>query len=94
MRSWYENGQLKREGIFFGLKKNGLHRHWHKNGQLSNEINFVNLKAEGLRRSWHENGQLSTEGNFVNKTWPIKSLAFIFEILCFIILHSFLLLYS
>ena len=65
-REYYQNGQLKSEGIFTNGLKEGLHREWGDNGILLLEGLYVKGKANGLMKWFHERGHLAGEGDMIN----------------------------
>jgi antitoxin component YwqK of YwqJK toxin-antitoxin module len=62
-KTYYENGQLEKEGAKKDGKQEGLWKTYHENGQLELEENFKDGERDGLCKYYHENGQLKEEGN-------------------------------
>lgn len=63
-KTYYESGQLKKEGV----RKNGLlegqSKEYYASGKLESEMFFKDGKPEGPAKFYYENGQLKVEGFF------------------------------
>ena len=62
--SYYENGQIKKEGNYMNGWYYGSWNSYYENGQIESKENFSNQKREGKWISYYENGQIKTEGNY------------------------------
>ena len=66
-RSWYENGQIKKEISWKDGRETGPFIEWYENGQKKRELqNQVRGKQNGTHLCWYENGTLSQKGFFVD----------------------------
>jgi antitoxin component YwqK of YwqJK toxin-antitoxin module len=65
-KTYYDNGQLKSEGIYRNGKKDGLHKEWTSDGILMLEGVYVNGKANGLMIWYHGEGHMAAKGSMVN----------------------------
>lgn len=63
---YYENGQIKRTGMFSNGKNNGKWTWHYENGNKKIEGHFVNGKRNGLWTTWDLQGNKLTEGNYEN----------------------------
>lgn len=84
-RFWYDDGQLKEEGVRIPKNKNdnkndkdfnldGVWKKWWANGQIRTERYFIDGKTEGVTKEWYSNGNLEEEGSYSldKKTGPWK----------------------
>tara|TARA_Y100000739_G_C20317014_1_gene332586 strand:+ start:46 stop:618 length:573 start_codon:yes stop_codon:yes gene_type:complete len=61
---WYENGQMKRKGIYIDEKENGLWTEWYENGQKKFDFNYKDGERDGLSTYWFETGLKYSERNY------------------------------
>ena len=60
-RMWFDNGNLKSENYWSGVKLEGPAKLWHSNGNLKQSGVLVEGQLNGLVRSFFSNGQLQQE---------------------------------
>ena len=66
--NWYENGNLKSNGVRTEYFESGLWTYWYDNGNKRAEGIFVDKDERGGKwRFWHNNGQMACSG--VHKGW-------------------------
>ena len=65
-KEFYENGQIKSEGVFKAEKKEGLHKEWQSNGVLILEGYYENGIANGIMKWYHDKGFLAGVGLMKN----------------------------
>ena len=59
---WYDNGQIKSEGLLNSGYENGLWKYWYKNGKIKEEIIYCGSgEYDGLWTKWSENGEKTVE---------------------------------
>ena len=63
-KSYNRNGQIKEEGVLFGLQK--PEKSYFENGQLQLEGTYKDGKEDGIWKQYHENGQLKQENTYKN----------------------------
>ena len=61
IKSYYDNGALKKDIPYKDGKKEGLSKAYYKNGNLLSEDNYKDDKLEGLSKVYYENGNLIAE---------------------------------
>jgi antitoxin component YwqK of YwqJK toxin-antitoxin module len=76
---WYENGQIKQEGIFKAGKFNGKWTFWYANGQTKLEGIYKDDERNGWVKLWHKNGQISEEGLYEDGSLLAKKVYKYFE---------------
>ena len=59
--SYYENGQIKKEGNFKDGKEDGKWTYYYENGQIKEEVNFKNGEQDGKWTYYYEDGTLQKE---------------------------------
>ncbi|MBL4796021.1 MAG: hypothetical protein JKY50_01265 [Oleispira sp.] len=63
-KHYYDNGNLKEEGVYEDGLREGYWKFFYKNGQLHSEGSFVKGKEEGIVKCYCENGTLKVEKSF------------------------------
>ena len=66
IKTYYENGNLKKKYTLVNGKREGLYQYWDENGYKLLETSYLNGKENGLNREWHLNGKIWWEATFVN----------------------------
>lgn len=67
-KEWYDNGQIKYEGVCTNGKKNGKWTKWYVNGQTRSENEYVDGEYLGKQTEWYKNGQVEREKCFNGKS--------------------------
>ena len=65
-KTYYENGNLEKEGNYTNGKEEGLWKSYHENEQLDYEFNYKNGIKHGLIKTYDKNGHLDYESNYKN----------------------------
>ena len=63
-KSYYENGQVKKEANYKNDKLEGPYTLYHENGQVKEETNYKNREREGYYISYYQNGQIKNQGTY------------------------------
>ena len=66
IRTYYAEGQLKKEYCLINNKKEGLYKRYYENRQIDCICNYINEKNEEYIR-YYSNGQLWVICNYINK---------------------------
>ena len=61
---FYENGNLKRSGVFESNKENGAFARYYETGAVKEQGYKIDDKLEGGVTAYYENGQVQYSGNF------------------------------
>jgi hypothetical protein len=74
VRSYYENGALRYEGVQIDGIPHGVIRLWHPNGVLDTEIPMDHGVISGIVKQWNDKGELLgtsdvTNGTGVDRRW-------------------------
>lgn len=65
-KTYYENGDLRQQGMFKNNKKIGLWLSYYKNNKLKEETNYILGKKEGIYKVYYQNGTLKQESIYKN----------------------------
>lgn len=66
LKSYYQNGNLKKTGNYINGKENGLFKEYNEDGSISIEYNMKNGEMNGAFKTYYENGQVKKTGSFLN----------------------------
>lgn len=66
VKTFYENGQLKKEQMFVDGNSEGLSTTYHMNGKKSKEYLYAKDQLNGPFSEWHPNGSIAYEGNYID----------------------------
>ncbi len=65
-KSWYKNGQLKREQNYIAGKLNGKNTQWHEDGKIYYTSQFINGQPEAEAITYYPDGKLKRKEVFSN----------------------------
>jgi antitoxin component YwqK of YwqJK toxin-antitoxin module len=66
IKEYYDNGNLKAEGITLNGLKEGIWTFFFERGNVCKEINYSEGMENGIWKMWHENGNLYIEQNKID----------------------------
>ena len=62
--SYYDSGEIRKEGSYINNIKDGLWQEYYKSGKILSKINFVD--QNGIYYSYYESGEILSEGYFLD----------------------------
>lgn len=71
-KSFYENGQLKKEISYKNGELDGSYEEYYRDGKLKIKTSYKNGEKEGSYEEYYENGNIAIEHNFKNGAYKGK----------------------
>jgi antitoxin component YwqK of YwqJK toxin-antitoxin module len=62
--TWYESGNIKTEGHYYGGLRDGVFYEWYENGVKKADKHFVEHLEQGLCIQYHPNGKVAEEAYY------------------------------
>lgn len=66
LKSYYQNGNLKKTGNYINGKENGLFKEYNEDGSINIEYSMKDGEMNGAFKTYYENGQVKKTGGFLN----------------------------
>lgn len=66
LKSYYQNGNLKKTGNYINGKENGLFKEYNEDGSINIEYSMKDGVMNGAFKTYYENGQVKKIGSFLN----------------------------